>query len=106
LASRWGEEAKALIPTVPSPINAARNTSAMAPIGPDIWTPIAVAITVARISVTVARISVTVSGITTIIARVSWICVTWVTGTDIDANALGGGFERHHRQGEGDNAHT
>ena len=67
----------------------------MAPISAVIRTAIAVA----WIGVTVAWIGVTVSGIAPIIAGISRIRVPWVTGTDVDAHALGGCFERHtHRQ--------
>ena len=108
LGKPLGCAAKALIPTVPTPSNA----SAVAPIGPDIRTPIAITvapigvarINVTRIGVSVAWISITISRISAIIARVSWICVTWVSGPNIDV--LGGGFERHHCQEKSDSAHT
>jgi hypothetical protein len=74
----------------------------MAPISAVIRTAIAIA----WIGIAIAWIGVTVSRIAPIVAGISRICVAWVTGTDVDTNALGGCFERHnHRHGKSYRAH-
>ena len=87
-----------LTPAIPSPINSASNASTMAPISAVVRTAIAIA--VAWIGVTVSRIAVRIR------RRVGWVAsVAWLTGTNLDANALGGCFERHkHRQAKSNGA--
>jgi|SRR6185437_12097624 hypothetical protein len=102
----WG---RVLIPPVPSAINTAGDASPLPPISAVIRTSVAIA----WIGVTVAWIRISVSGIAAIISGIGRIrvasivsTVAWITGTHIDADALCGGFERHHSQGKGDGAHT
>jgi hypothetical protein len=90
------------------PIHSACNPPTLAPIIAVIRTAIAVA----WIGVPIAWISVTVSGIPPIVVRISRIRVTWgttsvawITRTDVDADALGGCFERHKQRHAKNGAH-
>ena len=94
-----------LTPAIPSPINSASNASTMAPISAVVRTAIAIA--VAWIGVTVSRIAVRIRRRVGWVTRnVGWVAsVAWLTGTNLDANALGGCFERHkHRQAKSNGA--
>jgi hypothetical protein len=91
-----------------SPINSARNAPVMAPIPAAIIRSAIITVAVAWIGVTVSRIRIR-RGVDWVsrsywISRSYWVSVPWA-GTDVDAHALGGCFERYkHRQAKSNGA--
>src|SRR5262245_25575161 len=98
-------------------INSARNAPVMAPI-PAAVVRTAITVAVAWIGVTVSRIAVCIRRVVDWVSRSYWVGrsywvsrrVGWVStvgwaGTDVDAHALGGCFERYkHRQAKSNGA--